>query len=241
MAIDEPAAILPVLKVLADDSIPNVRVLAARVLAVIPGTEASTALVGRLLGEEDEFVRQETMNELKRRDASEVAPLLAKGLRSSAHQIVNRAAWALGNLNALAAVPSLIPALITYEYQVVIVDSGPSAPTGAAGAGFASYSSRAIPILLPPVVGPGVVAYGATSVPSGPGPGQSIGGGGGGGGASGGPTPRLVQIENRNDEVRAALVKLTGRDFGYDIPVWKQWMATSFRVEPKPSRRVPEP
>ena len=123
----------------------------------------------------------------------------------------------------------------TYEYDVVMVDSGSSAPTGAVGAGFASYSNRAIPILTPPVIGPGSVAYGATSVPSGPGPGSSIGGGGGG--ASGGPTPRMVQIENRNDEVLAALVKLTGQNFGYDIPTWKQWMATSFKVESKPSRR----
>jgi hypothetical protein len=239
LAIDEPAAIAPVLKVLGDDPISGLRVLGSRVLAVIPGPEASSALVGRLLGEDDQVVRQETMNELSRRDSSEVVPLLTKSLRSTAHQIVNRAAWALGNLNAVIAVPKLIPVLITYEYEVVIVDSGPSAPTGAVGAGFASYTNRAIPILTPPVVGPGSVAYGATSIPSGPGPGSSIGGGGGG--ASGGPTPRLVQIENRNDQVLAALVKLTGQDFGYDIPTWKQWMATSFKVESKPSRRVPEP
>jgi hypothetical protein len=82
-----------------------------------------------------------------------------------------------------------------------------------------------------------LVAYGATSIPTGPPTGASIGGGG----ASGGPTPRLVQIVHYNDEVLAALVKLTGNNFGYEIPKWNEWMATSFKLEPKPARRVPEP
>jgi hypothetical protein len=242
MAIDEPAAIGPVLKVLGDDPIPVLRSLAARVLGVIPGPEASSALVGRLLGEEDQSVRQATMNELTRREASEVVPLLTRGLRSTLHQVVNRAAWALGNLNAVATVPKLIPVLITYEYEVVVVDGGPSGPgvgfnSGSGGAGFASYSNRAIPIVTPPVVGPGAVGYGATSIPTGPGVGSSIGGGS----SSSGPTPKLLQVEFRNDEVLAALVKMTGCDFGYNIPAWQQWMTTSFKVEAKPSRRVREP
>lgn len=243
MAITEPAAIGPVLRVLADDPLPGLRALASKILGTIPGPEASTALVGRLLGEDDPEVRQETMKELTHRESSEVVPMLARGLRSSLHQIINRAAWGLGNLNAVAAVPRLIPVLITYEYEVVLVDSGGSGGAGGFAAGstgpsFGSYSSRAIPILTPATVGPGVVAYGATSIPSGPPTGSSIGGGST---PPAGQTPRLVQIEHRNDEVLAALVKLTGCNFGYDIPTWKQWMTTSFKVEAKPSRRVPEP
>ncbi len=42
------------------------------------------------------------MNELARRDSSEVVPLLTRALRSTHHQVVNRAAWGLGNLNAVA-------------------------------------------------------------------------------------------------------------------------------------------
>ena len=240
MAIDEPVAIGPVLKVLGDDPIPGLRALASKVIGVIPGPEASTALVGRLLGEDDHDVRQETMEVLARREASEVIPLLVRGLRSSLHQVVNRAAWGLGNLNAVAAVPRLIPVLITYEQEVMMVNN-PAAnpPSGVVEgqAGFGNITGRSIPVLTGPVVGPGVVAYGATSTPFlSPGS-ASIGGGG----ASGGPTPRLVQIECRNDEVLAALVKLTGCNFGYDIPSWNQWMATSFKVEARPSRRVPEP
>jgi hypothetical protein len=241
LAINEPKAVGPVLKVMGDDEFPLVRSLAARVLEAIPGQEASSAVVGRLLVEEDEAVRRETMNAVARRDSSEVVPLLMKGLRSTARQVINRSAWALANLNAVSAVPKLVPSLVTYEYQVVMVDPGPSGPgmgygPGAGGSGFASYSSRSIPILTPPAVGPGAVAFGATSIPSGPGAGSSIGGG-----SSGGPVARMVQVENHNEEVLAALVKLTGRDFGYDVPTWKQWVATSFKVTTPPSRRVPEP
>ena len=233
----------PVVKVLGDDPIPNIRSIAARILGLIPGQEASTALVGRLLAEEDESVRQATMAELARRESSEVVPSLVKGLRSPYHQVVNRAAWGLGNLNASLAVPRLVAALITVEQEVVMVDEGGSGNgVGAPGSGFSSYSSRAIPILTPPAVGPGVVAFGATSIPSGPGPGSSIGGGGSfGSGSSRGPVARLVSIEHRNGEVLAALVKLTGRDYGFDVSTWKQWVTTSFKVATPPSRRVREP
>ena len=240
MAIEEPIAIGPVLKVLGDDPIPGLRALASRVIGVIPGPEASMALVARLLGEDDQDVRQETMQVLARREASEVIPVLARGLRSSLHQVVNRAAWGLGNLKAVVAVPALIPVLITYEYEVMIVNNpGATPPSGVVGGqtGFGNYVGRSIATLTGPVVGPGVVAYGATSNPGSFPGGASIGGGG----ASGGPTPRLVQIECRNDEVLASLVKLTGCNFGYDVPSWNQWMTTSFKVESKPSRRVPEP
>jgi len=244
MAIDQPVAIGPVLKVLGDDPMPALRVVAARILGTIPGPEASAALVSRFLGEDDQSVRQAALNEISHREKTEVLPQLTRALGSSLHQVVNRAAWALGHLNALATVPKLIPVLVTYEFEVVVVDTPPTGPAlgftaGAAGAGsgFASYSSRSIPMLTPPAMGPGSVGYGATSIPTGPGLGSSIGGGS----SMGGPTPKLLQIEFRNDEVLAALVKMTGRDFGYDMAAWKQWLNTSFKVEARPSRRVLEP
>lgn len=245
LAIDEPAAVGPVLRVLGEDSLPGLRILAARVLASIPGPEAGSALVGRLLSEEDPSVRQATMNELARRESSEILPSLAQGLRSAHHEVINRTAWALGNLDVAVAVPKLIQALITVEQEVVMVDpGGPSAPgsgiSAGSGPGFSSYSGGTYPVLTGPVVGPGVVAYGATGVPYGAPAGSSIGGGGGSGSLRG-PVARLVQVEHRNEEVLAALVKLTRRDFGFDVATWKQWVATSFKVEKAPSRRVREP
>jgi HEAT repeats len=248
LAIDETVAVGPILKVLGEDPLPPIRAMASRVLGGISGPEAANGLVGRLLVEEDEEVRQSTMNELARREASEIVPLLARSLRSKYHEVVNRSAWGLGNLNATITVPKLVPALITIEYEVVMVDSGaPSGgmsfnsgtPGGGGGGGIGTHGVS-IPVLTGPVVGAGSVAYGATSVPyqtNGVG-GTSFGVGQGG---SRGPVPRLVPIEYRNDEVLAALVKMTGRNFGYDIPTWKQWVATSFKIESAPTRRVPQP
>jgi hypothetical protein len=249
LAIEETVAVGPILKILGEDPLPPVRAMASRVLGAIPGPEAANGLVGRFLQEEDEVVRESSMNELARRDQSEVVPLLTRSLRSKYHQIVNRSAWGLGNLNAVAAVPKLVPALITIEHEVVWVDS--AAPAGGMSfnavtptPGVAGYQSgSSIPVITGVAVGPGSIGYGATSVPFN---GNGINGGGGtgfsiGSGGSRGPTPRLVPIEYRNDEVLAALVKMTGRDFGYDIPTWKQWVATSFKIDAPPTRRVREP
>jgi len=253
LAIREPVAVAPVLKILGDHPMPAVRALAARVLGPIPGQAAASGLVGLLLAELDEAVRTATMTEIARREVDEVVPPLAKGLRSAQAEVVNRAAWGLSNLNAVATVPRLVPALVTVEYRVMMTPGGGDGGGGLGGMGMsfntvspssgngAGYSGRAVPVLTPPVVGPGVVAFGATSVPYGALNNNSGIGLGGGGGGSRGPVPRLVPIEHRNAEVLAALVKMTGRDFGFDVLTWKQWIASSFRVDTRPVRRVPQP
>ncbi len=241
LAIDEPVAVAGVLKILGDDPIPALRTLAARMLGAIPGPDAATGLVGRMIEEEDESVLRATMDELARRDEAEVVPLLLRALRSSRHAVVNRSAWGLGNLNAVRVVPKLVPALITIEYEVVMVGGASGGP----GVGFNAVTPGPLngayggPVasLTPPAVGPGAVAFGATSVPyAQAGSSLNIGGGGGRG-----PVPRLVPVEYRNEEVLNALVKMTGRNFGFDIPAWKQWVATSFKIDAPPSRRVPQP
>jgi hypothetical protein len=250
LEIDEPVAVAPVLRVLGEDPVPAIRALAARILGRIPGSAASSGLVGRLMAEADQGVREATMTELAQRDQAEVVPAMLRGLRSNSPDVVNRAAWGLGNLKALTTVPKLVPALITIENRVVMTDGGNSAPSGNFNVSFNAVSPApgvnnfvggySIPVLTPPAVAPGAVAFGATSLPYGAfnGPSLSVGGGGG---PSRGPTPKIVAIEHHNYEVLAALVKMTGQDFGYDIPTWKRWVATSFRIEEAPSRRVPQP
>ena len=241
LAIREPIAVGPVLRVLVDEANPALRLVGLRVLGSIPGPEASAALVGRLLIEEEDDVRQATIDELSRRDESEVVPSLTRALRSTHHEVVNRSAFGLAHLNAVRVVPKLVPALITIEQEVVMVPASgggtgigfnATAPSGGIG-----YGGQNILVPTTPVVGPNAVGIGATSVPYGSG----VGLGGSPMSAGRGPTPRLVPVEYRNDQVLAALIKMTGRDFGFDILTWNRWIATSFKIDAPPTRRVPQP
>ena len=249
LAIRDPSATRAVARILGRDPEPGVRVLAARVLGRIPGPIASAALVARLLEEADDEVRRETMTELAGSPEANVVPKLILALKSKDLAVINRAAWALGNLKALAAIPKLIPVLVTTETRLIWEPSTPAANPGYGSIGPApGYNSGytgggiSIPVLTGPTVGPGVVAYGATSVPA-----SSLGGFGGsnlsigGGTVDRGPTPRYINVNHPNTEVRNALARLTGKDFGFDAASWRRWVATSFQPEPAPIRRVPQP
>ncbi|GAC1465793.1 MAG: hypothetical protein NVSMB9_05720 [Isosphaeraceae bacterium] len=270
-AIRDPAAVGALVKVLGDEEEPS-RTLLAQLLGAIPGPEAAKALVDRLLAEEAADVRNATMDELERRTEPEISRLLVRSLRAGSSEVINRAAWALGNLNQVTAVPGLIGALVTTRQQMVL-----SSPTGEPmenSSGLYPYGSSPLAPSMPgppiafngstvgyltgPAVAPGAVAFGATSAPYYPTSDMSLpsinaGGGGGtplagigiagGGGLNGsrGPIPRLVTIPIQNREVLAALVKLTGCDFGFDVSAWRQWLRTSFKTERTPARRVPQP
>lgn len=244
LAIRDPIAVAPLVRVLGQDVV-SLRMLLDQVLGLIPGPEAASALVGRVLAESDSEVRQAALGELERRGDENVVPGFLKALRSSHPEVVNRAAWALADLGVVAAVPRLIPALVTTQYRVVMDNSG----GGQASGGLGSVSPIGVPVyangsslglLTPPVVGPGSVAYGATAVPYLP---YSSGSLSAGGTVSGtrGPVPKLMTFSYQNVEVLAALVKLTGRNFGYDMPSWKRWVSTAYRPDPSPARRVPQP
>jgi len=268
MEIREPAAVAPLMLVLGEDREP-VRTLLAHVLGGIPGTEATAALVRRVLDERDPEVRFTAMDELARRKTPEVTKQLVRALRSDSPEVVNRAAWAIANLNAVAAVPSLVGSLLTAKYQVVMAPPaggsgegssisatfGSVPPTPSMGGIPVAYNGSSVGYLTGAVVGPGVAAYGASAASAYPlpnplatlpgGAGASLAGTGisAGGGVSGsrGPVPRMVGYTVQNVEVLSALVKLTGEDFGYNVNAWRHWVRTSFQPDPTPARRVPQP
>ncbi len=247
--IRDPIAVAPLVRVLGDDT-PDLRTMLDHVLGAIPGPEAASALVVRMLDEADPEVRHATLAELGRRTEPNVVPGLVRALRSSNPAVVNRAAWTLAQLGAVAAVPQLVPALITTQYRVVLDDGG-----GAAAGGYVSTPPS-------PVAGGAPVAYNGSSIglPDRPGdrpPGRSPSAPArcrtptrpirpatvtyGNASGSSGPEPKVVTYSYQNVEVLHALVKLTGRDFGFDIPAWRRWVSTSFRADAAPARRVPQP
>lgn len=273
LAVREPTAVDPLLRVLGNDEEPF-RKLLASVLGAIPGPESTGGLVKLLLREESEDVRGSIMNELTRKNDPEAAKSLVKALPSRDPAVVNRAAWGLSHLNAVTAVPSLVNVLFTQFTRMELPsENGEEVPSqvnpGVAGlpAGFGqtyspppiAYNGSSVAYLTGPVVGPGAVAFGATSAPvvpldGGPlagisSPGAFFGGpsmsglnlGARGLGGSRGPVPRPVTYTFRNTEVLAALTKLTGQDFGYDLPAWKNWLRSDYKPEPSPARSVPQP
>ncbi len=233
LAIRDPAAAAPLAQVFARDPEPT-RVLVARTIGGIPGPEAAEALVGRVLTDADFEPRQAALAELvSREDSPESTARLLKALKHPDQTIVGRAAWGLAGLGVTSAVPKLIPALVQVRSRVVMV---PSAGGGGGGGTAFFGGGQSYPVLIP-AVGQGVTAIGAVGVPVFSGASVSYGGGGG----PPPPQPRLVQDVLPNEAVREALVRLTGADFGFDIPTWRRWLVTSFRPEPAATRRVPQP
>ena len=244
-AIRDPVAVSPLVRVLGQDEAP-IRLLLDQILALIPGPEAARALVARLLAEPDAEVREGTMAGLEQRADETIVLPLVRALRSTNPAVVNRAAWALSTLGVTAAVPRLVPALITTQYRPVMIPSEsenpPPSVLGSIGVPIATNGSS-VGFMTPPAVGPGSVGFGATSIPATPDlvSALSVGGGPTAGPANRGPLFRLVSYSYRNVEVHNALVGMTGQDFGYDVASWKRWVDRSFRLEPAPARQVPQP
>src|SRR4029079_3877891 len=106
---------------------------------------------------------------LKERDDPAIVAQLVKALRSGNVRVVNRAAWALGNLGALTTVPQLVGVLVTSEERIVMVapDSEVANPAGVCGPGpvLMGANGSSLALLTPPAMAQGAVAYGAVAVP----------------------------------------------------------------------------
>ena len=205
--------------------------------------------MSRVLNEPDAEVRQVTFDHLKQRDEPGVPAQFARALASEDIQVINRAAWALGNLEAVETVPRLVSVLISVEERIILVPvPGVNLPAAAMtpqmgpGPAIKALNSSGVVIQTPPAVGPGVVAYGVAAIPwyeMNPGVAASLGLTPGSRAPV--PEPKVATFTYRNVEVLTALQKLTGQDFGYDVASWNRWVARSFNPNPKPARRVPQP
>lgn len=252
-AIREPAAVPGLIRAFSGDD-DAVRIRLAQLLAAIPGPEATGGLIMLIVNEADADVRLPMLDELNRRHDPDTTRRLIAVLREKNPEVVGRAAWALASTKTTSAVPRLVDALIQSEKRTVLIpvsspsgggisgsfgfsqnlSGGPQYPVNSAP-GFSTIASQ--PVLTGVAVGPGVAAYGASSVPYGTGL---------------NPTPNLgsdpyrtlpskITVYYQNLEVLKALVGLTGVNHGFDQVAWRRWMGTSFRAEAAPARRAPEP
>jgi hypothetical protein len=236
--IRDPAAVVPLVRLLGRDT-PALRVKLAHILGAIPGDEARRALVNFVLDEPETLVRKEGIAELVRRNEVETAADFQAALSDKNPARVGHAALGLAALNAKSVVPSLIARLVSHRKRTVLVPGGVAAAPSGGGGAAAFGIAQPIPVITGPVVGPGAVAFGMTSVPFLSGTGIAYGNGGGLEEAP--PIPQTVVDSIPNADVLAALETLTGRNFGYDLPAWREWLRTAFRLEAAPVRHVPEP
>jgi hypothetical protein len=244
MAIRDPDAVGPLVRVFGQDEAPR-RVLLALVLSAIGGREATAALVERVLDEPDSEVRSITFEHLKQRGDAGAASRLIRALGRQDVPVINRAAWALGNLDVKESVPQLVAVLVTSEDRIVVPPLGggsiptPNVPV-TPGLVPRAYNNFGVVVSTPPAVSNGAIAAGMGVIPYYAAPGLVPGGN------YAGPSRPIqdAHVETftyRNVEVLGALQKLTGQDFGYDVDTWRRWVARSFNPHPHPSRRVPQP
>ena len=188
-----------------------------------------------------------TLEHLKQRDEDGVPGQFARALGSENVIVINRAAWAVRNLEAVEAVPRLASVLVTTEDQIVMVPPGVTyngppwrCRRGAWSLGRPTIAGR---LLRAAPVSNGAIAYGLMAAPYYPMGARASRATGLGHGrpVKAGPEPKVVTFTYRNVEVLAALQRLTGQDFGYDVDSWRRWVARSFNPNPKPARRVPQP
>lgn len=254
MQLKDPEAVGPLVKVLGDQDV-ELRNLLAQVLGEIPGDPAARALVDMVLRDPDDSVRSVVVDRLRKRVEAVVPSRLVKALRSPDVSTINRAAWALGRLEVFSSVPKLLEVLVTTEERMVLIPSNRPSYPGIGQPPLIAYNGSSAAYMTGPVVGPGAVAFGAFVVPNtigldpfnngapisvgdGMGPGGTVGFGVG---ADRGPQPGLMLFTSQNVEVRNALSKLTGQDFGYDVAAWRAWTSRFFNPRPDPVRRAPQP
>lgn len=263
-AIRDRSAVRPLVQSLGTGE-PAERALVAQILGEITGSEARTALVQRVLSEDDAVVRRATLDQLLRRREAETTGEFVSALRDPNAEVAGRAAWALAGMGAKTAVPKMIAQLVRYQKRRVMVPTGASPNAisagsstlveqsnqagtalglrGGSGIGQAVgssgvdgfYQGYTVPYVSANVA-PGAVAFGAGPASFGTGVGLSTGGNGPA------AVPRVVVVPVPNPDVLAALEDLTGQTFGFDVAAWRRWLNTGFRVEPAaPVRRAPEP
>lgn len=227
LMIRDPAAVEPVVRILGIGDEPT-RVLAAEVLAQIPGEESLRHLATMAYADASEEVHRVAIEGLKRRDdsAGAIQPL-ATALARSKPPASLRAAHALGELGSMDAVPALIANLRTTEYRTVMVREIRMPPP---------ISGLVIPYVAGAraVVAPGVVAYdpiigyitpNGIRIPGYEQPQEVL-------------VPQTVTEVVDQPAVLEALKRISGRDLGYNVTEWRKWYAEKQR---EPSAAAPQP
>lgn len=219
LAISDPAAVDAIGKLLGASGDVEVRSLACEALAQIPCDLSLRFLLGSYLGDESSAVSLQALEGLKRQPDDRILQQLVWALTRGTKPVMDRAAYALGELRNLKAVPALISHLRAPEQYKVMVKELVE-PSHSMSGTVSAYIAG-----LEPIVGHGVVAY------------KPIVGYIGGGSGLGASTPEEVVTEKTKTRmveqpaVLEALKSITGMDYGYRTQDWWSWLGRQQAAE----------
>lgn len=196
-SINDPFALKALRKALVDEPDPRVRLHYLSAIHRIGTPEAIHSLIDSSLSDPEEEVRLTTIEYLAEKKYPEVTARYIQSLRSKDNVEINRAAVGLSYMDNGAAVAPLVDALVS-THQFAVTQGSPGISTTFGG------------MNRPAAAGPDPHAIA---------PPPSIGG------ISMGQSTTIHTVQMRNAAVLDALIKLTGKNFDYDIPTWKAWLA----------------
>jgi hypothetical protein len=181
------------------------RLLLVSVLGQIEGDRPISPLVVQSVLDDSRAVRDAAINAVRRKGAAKAVPVYVGALKSRLNTAVNRAATALGQLADESALPYLIEALVTpHGYYVA-----PSAVSDLHESDYAMEDA----LVLGSIAGVKSSIGHSTALSSNRAPTVDE------------PDDEVVQVEipQKNPDVLAALVLLTGQNFGFEAESWRTW------------------
>lgn len=213
--IRDPNAIPALYKTLAGDKNEDLRLIFVGILANIQDERALGPLVNQSLQDESADVRHAAVKGVARQGVEKAIPFYVQSLKNDLNQIVNRAAYALGELARKEDLPNVAPQLInalvtTHRYKVKVLDPNQGISIRSDGS-MVTPGFAAIPPDISLMLATGQLPYGVQVNEVLP-PGLP-------------PRTKLVTVKKEisNMPVLEALKKLTRQDFRHDVDAWRNW------------------
>ncbi len=212
--IKDPAALVPLMKILQPDRNPRVRLLLAEVLGRIPGAGPVEPLVDLAVRDSSYEVRTVARRAVVHEDRARIAlPVAVRGLNDPSNAVVRRCAGLLGAFGDIKAVPPLIEALVTRHLHRVRVPGSKHPSFAVARDGTPVHPALAQGFGVPPQVIRGMqmgqFPFGVVILP-----------------------PQFAEkethvitiiVDHRNADVLAALKRLTKEELGFNKRSWRVW------------------
>ena len=207
-AINDSAAIPAMSRTFKDEPDDEQRVLYVDVISGISGERPIASLVSQSLWDESREVRESSIAGLLSRDATKIIPLYIRALKNRANVVVNRAGAALEKIGTDANIPQLIDALVTKHVYVTMIAEAPVSVNVDGSTPAGNNAQQLLPPQVQGMLATGQLPYGVGVIA---------------------PTPpaRIREVsyekDEMNEDVLAALYKLSGENFGFDKLAWKRW------------------